>query len=169
MKLKLIFITSIIFYLPILLGEVYKSVDEDGNIIFTDRPTTNSEEIKLKELKTTETVKPSTSSSSRNNRGENNEDHSYEKIVVSNPENGSSVRSNSGNVTISVLVKPSLRSGHKILITMDGKELSKGTGTNISLTNIDRGSHTVGVSVIDSSSKPIISGTSTFTILRASQ
>ena len=104
MKLKLIFITSIIFYLPIIQGEVYKSVDEDGNIIFTDRPTTNSEEIKLKELKTTETVKPSSSSSSRNSRGENNEGHSYEKIVVSNPENGSSVRSNSGNVTISVLV-----------------------------------------------------------------
>ena len=125
MKLKLIFITSIIFYLPIIQGEVYKSVDEDGNIIFTDRPTTNSEEIKLKELKTTETVKPSSSSSSRNNRGENNEDHSYEKIVVSNPENGSSVRSNSGNVTISVLVKPSLRSGHKILITMDGKSFQR--------------------------------------------
>ncbi len=169
MKLKLIFIISIIFYLPIIQGEVYKSVDEDGNIIFTDRPTTNSKEIKLKELKTTETVKPSVSSSSRKSRGENNEDHSYEKIVVSNPENGSSVRSNSGNITISVLVKPSLRSGHKILITMDGKELSKGTGTSISLTNIDRGSHTVGASVIDSSSKPIISGSSTFTILRASQ
>ena len=50
MKLKLIFSAALIFYLPILLGEVYKTVDEDGNIIFTDRPTTNSEEIKLKEL-----------------------------------------------------------------------------------------------------------------------
>ncbi len=49
MKLKLIFIIPIIFYLPIIQGEVYKSVDEDGNIIFTDRPTTNSKEIKLKE------------------------------------------------------------------------------------------------------------------------
>ena len=57
MKLKLIFSAALIFYLPILLGEVYKTVDEDGNIIFKDRPTTNSEEIKLKELKTTETVK----------------------------------------------------------------------------------------------------------------
>ena len=53
MKLKLVFILFLIFYLPALIGEVYKSVDEDGNIIFTDRPVTNSEKIKLKELKTT--------------------------------------------------------------------------------------------------------------------
>ena len=151
------------------MGEVYKTVDEDGNIIFTDRPTTNSEEIKLKKLKTTETVKPSSSSSGSTSRGQNQEDISYKKLLVSNPADGSSIRSNTGNVSISVVSEPSLRSGHKILISMDGKELSKGTGKSISLTNIDRGTHTVNVSIIDSSSKPIISGSSTFSILRATQ
>ena len=82
MKLKLIFLASLIFYLPILFGEVYKTVDEDGNIIFTDRPTANSEEIKLKELKTTETVKPSNSSSGSRSKRKNTEDFSYKKIFV---------------------------------------------------------------------------------------
>ena len=56
-------------------------MDEDGNIIFTDRPTTNSEEIKLRELKTTETVKPSSSSSGSTSRGKNKEDFSYKKYL----------------------------------------------------------------------------------------
>ena len=130
---------------------------------------TNSEEIKLKELKTTETVKPSSTSSSSTSRGKKTEDFSYKKLSVSNPADGSSIRSNSGNVSISVNSEPSLRSGHRILITMDGKELSKGTSKSVSLTNIDRGTHTITVSIVDSSSNTIISASSTFSILRASQ
>ncbi len=169
MKLKLIFILFLTFYIPIIFGEVYKTVDEDGNIIFTDRPSTNSEEIKLKELKTTETVKPSSTSSSSTSRGKKTEDFSYKKLSVSNPADGSSIRSNSGNVSISVNSVPSLRSGHRILITMDGKELSKGTSKSVSLTNVDRGTHTITVSIVDSSSNTIISASSSFSILRASQ
>jgi len=90
--MKLIFLLPLFFYIPILYGEVYKTVDEDGNIIFSDRPSSNSEEIKLQELKTTETIKPSTSSSSRKSRGENEEDLSYKKLFVSNPVDGSSIR-----------------------------------------------------------------------------
>jgi len=37
------------------------------------------------------------------------------------------------------------------------------------VTNIDRGTHTVGASVIDSSSNAIISASSTFSILRSTQ
>jgi hypothetical protein len=52
---------------------------------------------------------------------------------------------------------------------MGGKELSKGSGKSASVTNIDRGTHTVGASVIDSSSNAIISASSTFSILRSTQ
>ena len=97
------------------------------------------------------------------------EHSSYTKLSVSNPADGSAIRSNNGDVSISIVLEPSLRSGHRILITMDGKELSNGLGQSVSLTNIDRGTHTVGASVIDSSSNAIISGSSTFSILRASQ
>lgn len=97
------------------------------------------------------------------------EHSSYEKIFVSNPADGSAIRSNNGNLNISIVLEPALRSGHRILITMDGKELSIGLGQSVSLTNIDRGTHTIGASVIDSSSNAIISGSSTFSILRVSQ
>jgi len=169
MKLKLAFILFLIFNLPALFGEVYKSVDEDGNIIFTDRPVINSEKIKLKELKTTETIKLPSTSSGSSSQGKNKEDFSYKKLLVLSPADGSAIRSNTGNVSITIAPEPPLRSGHILLITMDGKELSKGTGKSVSLTNVDRGTHTITASIIDSSSNSIISVSSSFSILRASQ
>ena len=96
------------------------------------------------------------------------EHSSYTKLSFS-PTLDSAIRSNKGNISISIILEPSLRSGHRILITMDGKELSKGSGKSASVTNIDRGTHTVGASVIDSSSNAIISASSTFSILRSTQ
>tara|TARA_B100000029_G_scaffold320078_1_gene312457 strand:- start:241 stop:741 length:501 start_codon:yes stop_codon:yes gene_type:complete len=158
-------------YLPFSLvnAEVYKTIDEDGNIIFTDRPTVDSEQIKLKELKTTETVRPSDTTSNRKSQSEKDEDSNYKKISITSPIDGSAVRSNSGNVRISVSIDPALRSGHRVLITLDGVELSKGTSMSASVDNLDRGTHTTVASIIDSSSKPIISISSSFSILRASQ
>ena len=165
--MKLILLISLVFYLRILSGEVYKTIDEDGNVIFTDRPSLNSEEIKLKELKTTETVKPTSITSGSKNKNKGN--HSYKKLIVSNPANGSAIRSNNGNVSISISLEPSLRAGHRILISVDGKEVSKGSGKSVSLTNLDRGTHAVTVRIIDSSSNAMISASSSFSILRATQ
>lgn len=159
----------LIFFHSFINAEVYKTIDENGNIIFTDRPSVNSKEIQLKKLKTTETIKPSGSVSNKKNQNENENNFSYKKILISNPKDGSAIRSNTGDVRISVSIEPSLRSGHRILITLDGVELSKGTSTSASASNVDRGTHTVAASVIDSSANPIISISSVFSILRATQ
>ena len=37
MKLKLVYILFLIFYLSTAMGEVYKTVDEDGNITLLDQ------------------------------------------------------------------------------------------------------------------------------------
>jgi hypothetical protein len=46
-----------LFLLPVMLGlacpvlaQVYKSTDADGNVIYTDTPTTDSEEVQIQEL-----------------------------------------------------------------------------------------------------------------------
>jgi hypothetical protein len=97
------------------------------------------------------------------------EHSSYTKLSISTPSHESAIRSNNGDISILVVLEPSLLSGHRILITMDGQELSNGTEQSISLTNIDRGTHIIVASVIDSSSNVIISSSSTFTILRVSR
>ena len=147
---------------------VYKTVDEHGNIIFTDKPSTGSEEIKLKELQTIKNPNPA-KYRPPSTKSEPVDANIYKRILITNPANDSGIRNNAGNVSISVSLEPSLRSGHSLVITLDGKEVSNGSASSVSLNNVDRGTHSIGASVIDNNGKNLISTTSSFSLLRASQ
>ena len=154
----------IVFAVCINAETVYKTVDENGNIIFTDRPSEDSEQIKLKELQTIKNPNPA----KYTDRPRQVKDTGplYKTLLITNPADGSGLRSNNGNVTISVSLEPPLRSGHQILITMDGQEVSKGSASSVSRQNVDRGTHSIGVSVVDSSGKKLTSTSSSFSLLR---
>ncbi|MBL1142534.1 MAG: DUF4124 domain-containing protein [Proteobacteria bacterium] len=144
---------------------VYKSVDEDGNIIFTDKPSEEAEEIKIEKLETIENPNPAKYKPSPKQAEESA--FQYESLTVSSPENGAGIRSNNGNVSISLSLEPALQTGHKIIISMDGKEI--GSGSSVSLQNVDRGTHSISASVIDGSGKKLISTSSSFSLLRATK
>jgi uncharacterized protein DUF4124 len=162
-SMRLILTLLLAFFVCCLGAEtVYKTVDEEGNIIFTDKPSEDAEEIKLQELQTIDNPKPG---SAPKPRQPDIEEFTYKTFLVSSPANGSGIRSNDGSVSISVSIEPALRTGHKITIAMDGKEI--GSGSSVSLQNVDRGTHSVTASVVDGSGKNIISTSSTFSLLRA--
>lgn len=145
---------------------VYKTVDEDGNVVFTDQPSENTEEIKLQKLQTVENPHPAKYRASSKLPGDT-QAALYKSLLVTNPADGSGLRNNSGNVSISILVEPSLRRGHKIIISMDGKEI--GSGSRAALQNVDRGTHSISASVVDGNGKKLISTSSNFSMLRASK
>ncbi|MGB1800832.1 MAG: DUF4124 domain-containing protein, partial [Gammaproteobacteria bacterium] len=107
---------------------VYKTVDENGNVIFTDKPSEEAETIKIQELENTidnpnpAKYKPSSPKA---------EKFSYQSFTVISPENGAGIRSNSGNVNISLSLKPALNPGHKIVISLDGKQVGTGLGASL--------------------------------------
>ncbi len=164
-QMRLILSSILLFFVCCLSAEtVYKTTDEKGNIIFTDKPSEEAEEIKIQKLDTIKNPNPGKYKPS-SKKSENS--HKYESLVVTSPENGASIRSNNGNVSISLELMPSLFSGHKIIISMDGNEV--GTGSSVSLQNVDRGTHSISASVVDGNGKSLISTSSTFSLLRASQ
>lgn len=145
---------------------VYKSVDENGNIIFTDKPSKDAEEIKLQELQTIKNPNPA-----KHTPRPKQPKHKalYKTFLVSSPADNAGIRSNAGNVSISLSLLPPLRPGHKIIIAMDGKEVSNGSNNSVSLQNLDRGTHNIAASVVDEKGKQMISTSSSFSLLRASQ
>ncbi len=145
---------------------VYKTIDEDGNAIFTDKPSENAEEIKLQKLQTIKNPNPS-KYTSKPKRAK--EETLYKTLSVTNPADGAGLRINNGNVSISLLLQPPLRASHKIIIRVDGKEVSNGLASSVSLQNMDRGTHSITASVVDGNGKQMISTSSTFSLLRASQ
>jgi hypothetical protein len=164
--MRLILSSILLFFVCCLGAEtVYKTVDGEGNIIFTDKPSEDAEEIKIQKL---ETIKnPNPGKYKPDTKPPEESSIKYESFIITNPKNAEGLRSNNGSVSISVSLEPGLNPGHKIIISMDGKEI--GIGTSVSLQNVDRGTHSISASVVDANGKTLISTSSTFSLLRASQ
>ena len=67
----------------------------------------------------------------------------YREFKVTRPSNNATIRDNGGNVSVSLTLTPGLRRGHSIEVMMDGQPIGAGSGTSVTLTEVDRGTHTV--------------------------
>ena len=145
MKIKILLILNFVF-IPFVYAEtVYKTLDGEGNIIFSDVPSEGAEVIKLQKAQTIKLpeAKPHEYESLKKESSENE----YNRLVIINPENNATIRSNEGKISIDVEVKPELFEGDLFVLFMDGKEMSSGTSLQFALSNLDRGMHTVDVGV----------------------
>lgn len=167
-------------------AKIYKTVDEDGNVAYSDTPPANVEvraestvELEINNTYNAEqstpvpTTNPTKGSrpgdivSADNSATPANPSTAYQTIAITAPAADANLRSNSGNVTLSISLQPGLVPGDQVRFFLDGKPVGTVTGTSLSLTNIDRGTHTLAAVVIDGAGKPrISSNTSSFSIQR---
>ena len=139
--------------------DIYRTVDQNGNVIFSDVPTKGAEKIQLKETTTIKSL-DSVPSTVVTPAPPKEAAFSYKSI---------SIRDNTGDVSIKVEVEPTLRPGHQVVVYLDGKETTQGTGIAFSLENIDRGTHQLRASIKDPDGHILISSKSTtFHLLRQS-
>ncbi len=144
-------ILLIVLLIPaIATAEIYKSLDKDGNIVFTDiQPNEDAKAVELLELNISES--PTKKRSSRNlhpqNRGHLKPSvaQKYHSIKVTKPGNDTTIRNNDGSVVVSVDLQPALahRHGDRLIIEMDGRRINPGGRSTVSLKDLDRGSHTI--------------------------
>ena len=159
------------FLLPVSIqADVYRSVDEEGNVIYTDKPSPDAEKIELKEV---QTVKPGPTTPSKKapSQAKKPEVEQYTNLQITSPENDTALRDNAGNVSISVNVEPALNTkvGDQLVLYLDGKDIAKGTGTRFNINNVNRGTHSVNVAVMSKGGKELIrSDPVSFTLLRFS-
>lgn len=92
----------------------------------------------------------------------------YESIEFLSPEDGGTVRSNEGRVPVRVKLEPGLQQSHFVTAYLDGKATRGRYGSSeIILTGVDPGTHTLQARVSDSKGKTLIeSETVSFTLLR---
>lgn len=153
-------------------AEVYRSVDEDGNVIFSDQPSPGAEEIKIDKIQTIDAppVKPKPlDTGSEKSRDKNKE--AYSKVAILTPTNDESISANDGNISVGVSVSPELqtKNGHQVVLFLDGNEVARSTSMKLDLTNLDRGTHTLAVAVMDEKGNEIKrSDTISFTVQRHS-
>jgi hypothetical protein len=132
-------------------AEVYKWMDEDGNVHYSDRsPEEDSEPLELP--KGVYYTPPALVAGSEQDEAPvpAKRPVGYETLVITKPAMNETVYSNQGLVTVQLSVEPALASGHEFKFTFDGRPLQERyTDTTVVLNNIERGSHTLKVQVMD--------------------
>jgi hypothetical protein len=132
-------------------ADVYKSVDENGEVVFSDQPTPNAQRMKLPELPTYKPLPVPGFSSSPETAPVASP---YDSMKIVEPENDATIRDNQGVVRVGVVLDPPLmiKQGHKIQFYLNGEPHGIPVGTtSISFSNLDRGSYTLTTSVVDAS------------------
>jgi len=165
MRILLLLVT--LFYLTPVSAGVYRSVDEDGNIVYTDKPSPDAEEIKIDKVQTI----PAGDSNFEYTPPEESAEAAYTKLEIVNPESDHVFTGNTGDVTVSVDIQPALNTeeGDSLVLSMDGKEVATSASTSFSLTNLDRGTHTIEAHVVNKGNKSLISSSPvSFTVKRTS-
>ncbi len=171
MNTKAVLFTFCAFLTPLASAAIYKIVDADGNVSYTDVAPTEEEaksattvEMNLvNTFKDPVATQPSTSSSGTDRPSSD----TYETLEIVAPADSTSVRANAGNVTVRVRLEPALQPGHHVRFFLDGKPVGTVAATDLTLQNVDRGEHTVAAVVIDSQGNPVQdSRTTRFTLQR---
>lgn len=153
--------------------EIYKQVDKDGNVVYTDVPNKkNAKPLKVQPVTTFKSGNSSRrfreggeSGSSRRDKDNNRKDY---KLAISSPSHDEAIRADNGSVTIQASVNPGLASNHTLVFFIDGNEISKGSNSQTSAQDLARGSHTAQVKITANQTVIASSKVITFHLLRTS-
>ncbi|MDH3642143.1 MAG: DUF4124 domain-containing protein [Gammaproteobacteria bacterium] len=161
--------------------QIFKTTDADGNVVFTDVPPRaqeSAEKIDLLAPNSFGTEQPGIATASdRPRRSERGDDEQpvvapvYQSLTIMTPGDQANVRENAGNVDVQAAIEPGLHPGHSLRLLLDEVPAgSAGEGPVFSLTNVDRGTHTLKAEIVDSSGAVIFtSDPSTFHLQRYSK
>lgn len=144
---------------------IYRSVDAEGNPVFSDEPMPESEQIDLHDI---QTVPAEKGAKFKYTPREKAKEDKYESLTVITPADDTSVRENAGNLAVVIESNPALLPGHRAVIYLDGVEVAGGAQTSFTLDNLERGTHSVSASIFAGDKVLIVSPAVTFTLHRHS-
>ncbi|NOR19874.1 MAG: DUF4124 domain-containing protein [Xanthomonadales bacterium] len=133
-----------------LTAQVYRVVDEDGNVTYTDQPPGDgSKPIKLQPISVIETPKYETKPKPKA-EGEDGEPLSlrslrrmYRDFAIVAPQSEESIWHPEAPITVAWSTGSQLQDGMTVSVSIDGKLQTSTTDRVIPVGNLDRGEHTV--------------------------
>lgn len=146
---------------PAFAEEVYREINDKGVPTFSDQATPGAEPITIRKpsIFTDKTYQQ------KQLKGQNDDSLTSMNIdyslLVTHPINDSVIRNNAGNLSLTISISPSVQSPHSAELLMDGAKIRDLRGSGIiSLTNVDRGTHTFNIRVVDQQGKVVSDGPS---------
>lgn len=166
MRILLLFVSLV----PVITGAgIYKYVNPDGGVEYSDQPREGAAKVEVAPLQTY--TPPPLPKIKRLPEGKPQPGISYQ-ISIASPQPGATVRENTGKVKVKLRVKPPLEVASKYVpqLLLDGQPVAKtSAGLHYTLANVDRGTHTLQARLLDPSGTPVAhSETVTFYMRRIS-
>jgi len=151
----------------VIAATVYKWVDEQGVIHYSDQPDPRAQKVEVESAQTfTSTPVPDAPSPS----APADAGPRYALCELYRPENDE-VFLNTDTVTTKLRLQPQLQAGDRVAIALDGKRQTNvpESGSDFVLTNVTRGTHTVMAVIEDSQGKAVCTtGSITFHVRQPS-
>jgi hypothetical protein len=148
-------------------AQIYKYTDAAGNTAYSNQPPdgVKAQPVELPPLNSVERQAPPTPPAQATS-GEQPRS-AYEVLELTNLPTTEALRANNGTFTVNVLIKPRLQGPHLFRLLLDDQPYGQPSNVPIlQLVNIDRGTHSLAVQVIDGEDIVQQSPTMTFTVQR---
>ena len=170
-QMPCLLLCSLLPWASLEAATVYRYTDEQGNVVFTDQPRGNSEQIRLEPL----TVVPSldvegpaanpvpqrsdigqAERSSRLRASENRPGEPfmpYSTFQIASPQDEATLQTGyGGNAQVELDIDPDLRPDHRVRLLVDGEISQSAMHTKaFMLTNLNRGEHVLQAELLDAS------------------
>ncbi len=136
--------------------QIFKTTDENGNVVFTDQPPPGAEGVEEVELQRINQAAPPPEIARPLDKLEPAEETIAPTVSITAPADETTIPMGPGNFTVTARVEPGLQSGETLLLQIDGEPWDEpGTINSWQLTNIFRGAHDLTVAVLGPDGSPL--------------
>lgn len=138
-------------------AQIYSWTDAEGKRVYSDQPRDGASQV---QLKPTNVVQPPPVAHDSGHTGSRDPQpgaaNMYSELMITDPIHDSAVRSNEGDLAVTVTTNPPLSGNHLLKLSINGVLSQTGVpgGTGMAAhqlvaRNIDRGSHDIAAVVVD--------------------
>ena len=140
---------------PVSAAEVYRSVDQHGNPVFSGQPQPGSEKIKVQPTNV-QSLPPVRRIPARRPPTQQAANR-YQSLSILSPTNDTTLR-NITQLGISVSISPVLLGQHSLVLLDNGQPVGEpGRSLSMSIKELHRGTHVLQVKVVDAQGQTLIS------------
>lgn len=155
--MRILLFTLIFLASSLALGAtVYKWVDENGTVHYSDQPHPNAQKVQVQEAQTypsSQTPAQAAAAVNAQQQGTSPDTRqAYRGCAISSPQDGAAL-ANPDSLNVSVRTDPGVQPGDQVFILLDGAALNGGnpTGSQFTISPVERGTHSLQAVVRDSS------------------
>lgn len=139
----------LVFVCPAMAQNIYKVIDEDGNVIYTDQPP--SSDAEPEDLPMLGQMDAGRSQPRRLDRNDSNGEvtAAYPELAIVQPEHEENLWGTGGSVSVTIDPGKELGVGHQLVLLLDGAEVARGAAQRIRIDEVVRGQHTLSSMIVD--------------------